>query len=311
MLYFRKLNYWIRFPEAPLKRKRFTHASKGHKIPAHERRDIVRTHLQRIYRAKKDKNESLLEPRNNEITALSQACISFAHKCLDILNKYKTPLFAAYIDLAAPTYPQGEFLRRDYRFLFERLSWRIKKGRKHDLGILVLDRSETNQLRRLCEELSNFCTNTQVGYTVSQYILPTPFFVDSALTPLVQIADLCIYIANWSVRPSTKFTEPVRPDLFSLSKKVSNMDQKIWRDNDTYPHHSLFYLDSLIDPRDQKKAKHAKKIFIEKETQRKLKNQKEYQARLEKKRGLKTSSSPMRRQLPDSATKSTEQLELF
>ena len=46
------------------------------------------------------------------------------------------------------------------------------------------------------------------------------------------------------------------------------MDQKVWRDRDSYPHHSIFYLDFLIDHRDINKAEEARKAHIKSKTLR-------------------------------------------
>lgn len=74
------------------------------------------------------------------------------------------------------------------------------------LGILVQDKNETVQ-RRLTDLMRSFHRQGTKWLTQIERIIETPLFVDSQLTSLVQIADLCAYATR-------RYCEKGEPDLF-------------------------------------------------------------------------------------------------
>lgn len=266
-----------------LKASVFKQANKKHFIQIDERRDLVRSFL------KRQAGEEFGGPKGLELIALNQAYIAFAHGVLDLLAKFQIGIFAAVIAINAPTYTEAKFLRRDYRFLLDRFSMWVAHNntkRSDQKGILVFDEEDRSICRRLANMLEQYCSGTESGYQLSKKIIPSPFFVYSEQTPLVQAADLCVYIINWATRAGPKMTEPIRPEMKQLGEKIKRCQRKLYKPSlkgANRPYYSIFYIETLVDARDENDAEKArvKKSGIKRK----------------KKRGAKSSSLPhMRRQ---------------
>lgn len=128
----------------------FKQGAKRPPIEKNQRRDLARDFLRRQHRASIEKSQT--SPRGLELIALNQAFVAFSHGVIDLLVKNQIGVFAAVIAPDAPKYPQGNFLRRDYRFLLDRFAmWTLQsdKRNKAQRGILVFDEEDKTACRRL------------------------------------------------------------------------------------------------------------------------------------------------------------------
>lgn len=136
-----------------------------------------------------------------DYTAYGQASLMMADEVFRLLEKYDAKLFASCI-------PRGikqkwdvefnDFLRKDHGFLQERFFYFLE-GKKES-GLIIMDQTEVKNDRKFINNLENYYTKTRNGKKRSKWIVPSPIFVDSGLSPCVQAADICLNCINWGFR---------------------------------------------------------------------------------------------------------------
>lgn len=150
-----------------------------------------------------------------DFTAYGQACDLMACRIFELLFKYEAKLFASLIPRGTRR-PHGfrnnHYLRKDHVFLQERFFYFLEQKKEH--GLFVMDQTEKRNDRRFVKRLHNYYTQTQTGISRTQWIVPSPLFVDSEMSVGIQAADLCLYCINWGFRrPEWNFTGPCREDI--------------------------------------------------------------------------------------------------
>ena len=189
-----------------LKSKRFEWAHQERVLADNERYNGVRRFLSNSNAARKTKRD---------FTAYGQASLLLADSIFDLLEKHDAKLFASCVPKGVKppkNFQLGHFLRKDHIFLQERFFWFLES--KQEVGLLVMDQTEQTEDRRFINRLERYYTNTWNGRRRTQWIVPSPIFVDSGLSPLIQAADVCIYCVNWGFRrPQWRFSGPIREDV--------------------------------------------------------------------------------------------------
>jgi hypothetical protein len=137
---------------------------------------------------------------------------------LELCAHEQVKAFASIVDRDAPL-PGGNFLRKDYSYLFERFFHFLEERPDHHQGLVVFDELDRSQSHILVDQMAHYFQNTATGRLRASRVVPEPFFVHSDLTSLVQVADLVAYIIAWGVRVGT-MNRPARPDLASLGESV-------------------------------------------------------------------------------------------
>jgi Protein of unknown function (DUF3800) len=158
-------------------------------------------------------------PTRQEFTAYGQACLMMARGIFELLTSHGAVLFAVAIprSIQRPaTYEAEEYLRKDQVFLLERYFYFLET--KNEAGLLVLDETDKSEDRNFVRRLERYFSRTQTGRYRASRIVPTPFFVSSDMTSLIQAADVCIYSLNWGFRlPSSGMNAPVREEIAGQS----------------------------------------------------------------------------------------------
>lgn len=175
-----------------LEKQRFNWIKNYNTLNYEERHKAIRRFLSK----QKDR-----PPRKREFAAYGQASLLMVDEIFELLRKYKAVLFASCIPcgIAKPKNFQFEdYLRKDHVFLQERFFWFLEAKQEH--GILVMDQTETSNDKHFIAQLENNYTKTENGRARTNWIVPTPLFVDSSLTVGVQAADVCLYCINWAFR---------------------------------------------------------------------------------------------------------------
>ncbi len=153
--------------------------------------------------------------RERDCTAYGQACRLMARTTFLLLKKHEATIFASVIPRGArppKDYQFNDYLRKDHIFMQERFFWFLE--RKRECGLFVMDQTEKQNDKRYIKRLHNYYTKTQKGQQRSKWIVPSPMFVDSELSPGVQAADLCLYCINWGFRsPQWNFKGDTRDDI--------------------------------------------------------------------------------------------------
>jgi hypothetical protein len=157
-----------------------------------------------------------------ELTALAQAKIAYVEEVLDICARFRCKAFASIVRRGAQAPSSSGHLRKDYSYLFERFYYFLEERDGSVSGIVVFDELEKVQSHLLIGQMSRYFRFTEKGRQRAGQVIPEPFFVHSDLTTGVQIADLLAYVISWGFR-TNEMTEPVRPELASLVRRVCQM----------------------------------------------------------------------------------------
>lgn len=234
-----------------LKRKIFRLAAQGDSLPPDRRCALVCEFLQK---GRREAAGGPVEPRlRDEFTAYGQAILSFVEQVYELCAALRVKVFASMVAPDAPR-PGGDFLRKDYAYLFERYFYYLEDVSADETGIVVFDELERAQCRRLLDQMERYFLHTARGRYRSGRIVPEPFFVHSDLTTAVQIADIVAYSLNWGLR-LRRMSCPTRPemkvfgqrafDLRYVGHRRSEVNGKIW------PVYGITYIDDLR-PREER-----------------------------------------------------------
>ena len=236
-----------------LKRKTFRLASQLPEIAPEERTGLARRCLERGRDSKGDPGGGGVTRR--ELTALAQAKLAFVGRLLELWGDYGVRVFASIVDRDAER-PEGDFLRKDYAYLFERYFYFLEDRRERagdPLGLVVFDELERSQCHILIEQMSRYFRETATGKMRASRIIPEPFFVHSELTTAVQMADVAAYIVAWGVRVGG-MDRPRREELSDLARLVCDLRYRTVRDG--FRVWSFAVIDDLR-PREEKEGEDA------------------------------------------------------
>ena len=223
-----------------LERNRFQWAGQSkNPLPDSERHEGVLDFL-----ATSRKKEA---PSRRGFTAFGQASLLMADSIFRLLKRHHAVVFASVIPrgVKLPKNHQfGEYLRKDHIFLLERFFYFLEQEQEH--GLLVLDETEKKEDRRFLERLHGYYTRARIGRQRAHWIVPSPMFVNSSLSPAIQAADVCIYCINWGFRPTNwKFRGDSRQDIaqrYGARLKNLMFHGSGYRDGETYLSDGIFYL---------------------------------------------------------------------
>ncbi len=191
-----------------LDRDRFRWAAQTAPMDGDERRKHARAFLHRgLDRAR---------PTSTEFAAYGQACLEMARGVFDLLSTVNARLFASAITRGTrppKDHAQGDYLRKDHVFLFERFYYFLEAEAQH--GLIVMDQSEKTLDTAFVKRMEGYFTRTATGRNRTWWIVPAPLFVSSDITYAVQAADICLYCINWGFRPSSWGEFETRPEIAS------------------------------------------------------------------------------------------------
>jgi hypothetical protein len=224
-----------------LKRKTFRLALQLPPMEPEERRGLAHACLAKGSGVKGTQEPSGATAR--ELTALAQAKIAFAEKVLELCSRHYVRAFASIVPRSAVR-PSGDFLRKDYAYLFERFFYFLEDDGSGDLGLVIFDELERSQCHLLVNQMSLYFRKTGKGRLRAARIIPEPFFVHSELTTATQLADLVAYIVSWGVRFGP-MTEPRREELDSLAEMVCELRYRTKRETAEYPIWSFTVIEDL------------------------------------------------------------------
>ncbi|MCB9737708.1 MAG: DUF3800 domain-containing protein [Deltaproteobacteria bacterium] len=156
-----------------------------------------------------------------ELTALAQAKVAFVETLLVLCARYHVRAFASIVHRDAPR-TAGDFLRKDYAYLFERLYYFLDEQVTAEMGLVVFDELERSQCHVLIDQLGRYFRETTTGRSRASRVIPEPFFVHSDLTTAIQLADVVAYVIAQGVRVGT-MTEPARAELSQFAALVCNL----------------------------------------------------------------------------------------
>ena len=214
--------------EKLLKRKVFRHAGQLEPIEMEKRRELAKACLDRGEANRGDPSGG--HPTRPELTALGQAKVAFVEELLTICARYRVHAFASIIPQSAPR-TKGDFLRKDYAFLFERYYYFLEDRGPEVQGLVIFDEREKSQSHLLINQLTRYFRDTTKGRMRASRVIPEPFFVHNELTTAVQVADLVAYITAWGVSlgPVDERVPPPCPELEELGTRVCDLRYRTQR----------------------------------------------------------------------------------
>jgi hypothetical protein len=108
-----------------------------------------------------------------------------------------------------------------YHYLLERVEAMMQETYPDDMAMVLLDSADKETNKRRAIAFGNFLYGHEAGKSM-QRIVETPFFVDSSLTPGIQIADLSAYaLAQQNLGRK-------EPKLREIGERIREME---WRSN--------------------------------------------------------------------------------
>ncbi|HOU14884.1 MAG TPA: DUF3800 domain-containing protein [Anaerolineae bacterium] len=196
-----------------LKDKVFRFARQGVLLPKDERTALAGSFLR--------KGLSCEIPQRREFTAYGQAVLTFVQEIYALCGQFGVKVFASMVDPHSPR-PEGNFLRKDYAYLFERFYYYLEDISVDEMGVIVFDELEKARCQRLLTQMETYFLQTYNGRMRSSRIIPEPFFVHSDLTTLVQLADIVAYSLNWGLRLNRMYA-PTRVDLEPFGQQAFDL----------------------------------------------------------------------------------------
>lgn len=194
-----------------LNRKAFRLARQGGALAPEDRRRLAAEILQDGTSATKDR-----------LTALGQAKIAYCEFALDLVRRHGGRVFATMAPKSAPRPANGDAMRKDYAFFFERFYHFLNGIDGDPMGFLIFDELDKSASHILLGQIASYFQRTRNGRTRSRLIIPEPFFVHSDLTTMIQMADIVAYVISWGLRlrgmPASN-----RPELAPLVQIVERM----------------------------------------------------------------------------------------
>ncbi|GAB31779.1 hypothetical protein BJI49_10180 [Acetobacter pasteurianus] len=196
-----------------LKKKVFKLSQQKAPIPKDERLTLAKAALQ---------NGSSVQ--GDQLTALSQAKLAYVSDVLDACYRHGTVAFASIIPNNIEKH-KGNFLRKDYSFLFERFFHHLEiEG--NPIGTIVFDELDKSESQILVDQMYFYFSKTKKGIERSSLIIPEPLFVHSDLTTMIQSVDLIAYIISWGLRLTggvRPMSLPKRDELDSFATQVCRL----------------------------------------------------------------------------------------
>ena len=218
-----------------LKRKTFRHATQLDPIDPEARTGLAQGCLADGPSASRE-----------EITALAQAKIAFCLAVLQATREAGGVVLATMIPKTAPR-AKGDFLRKDYAFIFERYFYLLEDS-GDEAGLIVFDELERSQSHLLVDQMHRYFLHTGRGLERARLVVPEPFFVHSELTTGVQVADLVAYTIAWAVR-LTGQEEPRRAEMAELARLTLNLRYDTVRDLPGRPRFRIYGIARIGDLR--------------------------------------------------------------
>ena len=132
-----------------LKSKVFRHAVQLPPFEPEQRRALAKACLDAGDKAGRD-----------QLTGLAQAKIEFVKQVLQLCSDFRCKAFASITARDAPR-TAGDFLRKDYAYLFERFFYFLEDMGLDALGLVVFDELERSQSHLLVDQMARYFRDTR------------------------------------------------------------------------------------------------------------------------------------------------------
>ncbi len=123
---------------------------------------------------------------------------TYAEALFDFIRDSDLTLFAMVMERPYQNLYQHEtFLQPQFRWLLERIERFMERDHPQQFALPIFDGQDPRSNEKLSRCFTSFMARSRIGRAM-QHIVPSPLFVDSTLTPGIQIADMCAYVLRIS-----------------------------------------------------------------------------------------------------------------
>jgi Protein of unknown function (DUF3800) len=116
----------------------------------------------------------------------------------------------------------AETLPCQYRWLLERIERFMENEHPEHFALPIFDTRDPVQNRMLSESFTGYMARSAEGRAMHR-IIPSPLFVDSAITPGIQIADLFAYVIRLNEEHGLYSTRAIQDPYFSAINRYVNI----------------------------------------------------------------------------------------
>ncbi|OGJ90695.1 MAG: hypothetical protein A2487_18025 [Candidatus Raymondbacteria bacterium RifOxyC12_full_50_8] len=220
-----------------LKKKVFRHAAQLSILPYEERVRLAHACLDNGPGAD-----------SQQIAALAQAKLAFVQDVFSDMARFHCRVFASVVEKNAIRPEAGEYIRKDYAYLFERFHYFLEDMGHENQGLVVFDELEKAKSHILINQMYRYFRDTAKGKMRADRIIPEPFFVHSDLTTGVQLADLAAYVLSWGFR-TPSMAEPARPELSGYADQIASLRYRAIREIGGKPDFVIWSVAHITDLR--------------------------------------------------------------
>ena len=119
---------------------------------------------------------------------------AYAEGFFDMANDADVTVFGIVMERPdRPPYEGPELLQCHHRYLLERIECFMADEHPNHMALPIYDALDPGSTRIFAASFNSFMSKSNAGRAM-QHIVPSPLFVDSALTPGIQVADRFAYV---------------------------------------------------------------------------------------------------------------------
>lgn len=150
----------------------------------------------------------------------------YAESLFEMLRDFPLTIFG--IVMERPTqvlYSGPDFLQTQYRWLLERIERFVEREHPEHFAIPIFDGQDPSSNHIFSDGFTGYMVKTEGGHAM-RHIVPSPLFVDSSLTPGIQIADVCAYVTRLNYEEGLYQRDVGDPYLSAIKRYAAVVRQK-------------------------------------------------------------------------------------
>ena len=160
---------------------------------------------------------------NRRAVLNSVAKREYVETVFDRLRDYDLATFAIVMERPAkPPYSAPNVLQVQHQRLLLRIDKFMEKEHPNHFAIPVFDGQDPTNNQRFSDCFTSFMARHQTGKAMT-HVVPSPLFVDSYLTPGIQIADLFAYVIRLDFENGLSQNNLVSDPYFSTIKRYAKV----------------------------------------------------------------------------------------
>jgi Protein of unknown function (DUF3800) len=146
----------------------------------------------------------------------------YVDSVFELLRDFDLSVFAIVMERPDKELYEGpEFLQTHFRWLFERVDRFMEREHPNHWAIPIFDGQDPGSNKKFSRCFEAFMARSDAGRAM-RHIVPSPLFVDSAITPGIQVADLFAYAIRENYENSL-FEGVTSDPYFSALKRYANI----------------------------------------------------------------------------------------